>query len=356
MRTNRTRTWLALSSFLLAAGSGWGCGVEPGTDDGEDTEASSASAITFYPITYQDSAGNYAYRTGPGAYRVKCKPPLIAPVITLVDPVFQMDCSRIAGRETECQQLLVNAACRVYPAYRQITDTRLEPLCSTVQYVIYPDLQPGQSNESTFGCSGLNGNTSGGCSYVKSDVCHISYQAQYGLQVRSTTLGPVDTHELLHHFQHQVAEEAGASSWWSTYMPVMHSLFASSQPMAARMVDGSPTGDLAEFFSQQISDEADSLQARIANGTLTPSDANYCPLMLTYVEETLAVHDWRFAQRVYTALAAVDPGISALSRETEALRNAATAAQAAGEFDAGFDGGAWASNVLFSLGGWGSCW
>jgi len=129
---------------------------------------------------------------------------------------FQVDCSHVADPATKalCPVFAQNQACKVFPAYQQITGIHLQDWCSTVQYVIY--------DKDKWSKSGAPGGAGG---YTVG--CRTQYMADYSLLLKSE-IGPYDVHEILHDYQIAL----GA-------LPYTHILFAPSMVEATRLIGDS---------------------------------------------------------------------------------------------------------------------
>ena len=123
----------------------------------------------------------------------------------------EIDCSHLKDPQSKahCEPFITNQACKLYPAYRKITNVVLEKWCKSVKYTIYePDSWPKQDSE-----AGAGGMTRS---------CSVDYLAKYSVDSYFRLAGtPYDTHEILHVYQMGIG---GISS-----LQYIHSLFGPSQ-------------------------------------------------------------------------------------------------------------------------------
>jgi len=128
---------------------------------------------------------------------------------------FSIDCSGVSDPDEKklCLPFIENVACKVFPAYREITGMKLESICPSIKYSIYDnDKFPHPGGE-------------GGLALH----CAVDYVADYSIAFRSK-LGPYDVHEILHEYQMML----GA-------LPDAHVLFSSSMVEAIRLIGDVPT-------------------------------------------------------------------------------------------------------------------
>jgi hypothetical protein len=139
---------------------------------------------------------------------------------------FSIDCSHVSDPEQKklCRPFIENVACKVFPAYREITELKLETHCASIKYTIY--------DKNTFPHHGGEGGLSLRCA--------VDYVADYSIGYRSK-LGPYDVHEILHQYQAML----GA-------LPDAHVLFGSSMAEAIRLIGDDDTYDLTECSSSSL--------------------------------------------------------------------------------------------------------
>jgi len=182
---------------------------------------------------------------------------------------FEIDCSHLkdAKSKAHCEPFITNQACKLFPAYRKITNVVLEKWCKSVKYTIYdPDGWPKQDAE-----AGAGGMTRS---------CSVDYLAKYSVDSYFRLAGaPYDTHEILHVYQMGIG---GINS-----LQYMHILFGPSQVEAMKLI-----GD-ATSYRKWIS---------ILQGEVNGFDANYqkqlskpavdrCQLAEVETEESLYLED-----------------------------------------------------------------
>jgi hypothetical protein len=190
--------------------------------------------------------------------------------------IFQIDCSNVADPHAKalCPVFLRNQACRVFPAYRQITGIRMEQFCPSLTYTIYDqDKWPEQGGEA------------GGLALR----CAVHYMTQYSVgSTSSAPFGPYDTHEILHEYH----EALGA-------IPYQHILFSVSQPEVMRLVGDTAAYDKAIARMKQEVSTFDQRSQMLAQrgGTI-----DQCVLAEVQVEEQLYLADRRNVYRFYQAL------------------------------------------------------
>jgi hypothetical protein len=187
---------------------------------------------------------------------------------------FQIDCSHLRSPFSKqlCGRFIENQACRVFPAYREITGINLEETCRSIKYTIYEHTDwPHGSGE-------------GGVTLK----CTVDYLAEYSIGFRSdSSIGPYDVHELLHVYHDR---SLGA-------LPAMHILFGPSMLEATRVI-----GDVEEYerHLQRMRDEAQSLREKLRKGTVSVEDR--CRLAQTVVEENLYLENRKRAYLFYRTL------------------------------------------------------
>jgi len=177
---------------------------------------------------------------------------------------FSIDCSGVSdpAEKKLCRPFIENVACKVFPAYREITGMKLESICPSIEYRIYDkDKFPHPAGE---GGLALN--------------CAVDYVADYSIGFRSK-LGPYDVHEILHEYQMML----GA-------LPDAHVLFSSSMAEAIRLI-----GD-SETYSTRLS------QMKEESARLNQT-ANSCKIAEVAVEESLYLQNFRSVYAFYRKLA-----------------------------------------------------
>lgn len=176
---------------------------------------------------------------------------------------FSVDCSGVSDpvEKKLCLPFIENVACKVFPAYREITGLKLETICPAIKYRIYDaDKFPHPAGE-------------GGLALP----CAVDYVADYSIDFRSK-LGPYDVHEILHEYQMML----GA-------LPDAHVLFSSSMAEAIRLI-----GD-GETYSTRLSQMKEE-SARL-NAT-----ASTCRLAQIAVEESLCLQNPKSVYAYYRKL------------------------------------------------------
>ena len=186
---------------------------------------------------------------------------------------FEIDCSHVntdADRQL-CRPFIQNQACRVFPAYRKITDIHLENTCKSIKFTIYEDSNwPHPKGE---GGLALN--------------CAVDYLAEYSIRSHAKSkLGPYDVHELLH--EYQIALGA---------LPDAHVLFSSSMAEALREI-----GDTDEYQRslKNMKEEAPRLKQELDAGKITGDKE--CAIAMTQVEESLYLENSRNVYMYYLKL------------------------------------------------------
>jgi hypothetical protein len=176
---------------------------------------------------------------------------------------FSIDCSGVSdpAEKKLCLPFIENVACKVFPAYREITGMKLESICPSIKYSIYDqDKFPHPAGE-------------GGLALH----CAVDYVADYSIAFRSK-LGPYDVHEILHEYQMML----GA-------LPDAHVLFSSSMAEAIRLI-----GD-AETYSTRLS------QMKEESARLNET-ANSCKLAEISLEESLYLQNPKVVYAYYRKL------------------------------------------------------
>ena len=186
---------------------------------------------------------------------------------------FQIDCSHVkqAADKQLCRPFIENQACKVFPAYRKITNIELEKTCKSIKFTIYDDDNwPHPKGE-----GGLAGN------------CSVDYLSKYSLQGHpQSKIGPYDVHELLH--EYQIALGA---------LPDPHVLFSSSMAEATKLIGET---DEYEQTMKRMKDEAPRLAQELESGKIT--GPKQCAVAETQVEETLYLADSRSVYAFYRKL------------------------------------------------------
>jgi hypothetical protein len=209
---------------------------------------------------------------------------------------FQIDCSKVKdqGSKQLCKPFIENEACKVFFAYRKITGIKLEEPgpgnCSSIRYIIYNrDDWP------------LQGGDSGGDALK----CSVEYMADYSINVKAvTSIGPYDTHELLHEYQAAL----GA-------LPYLHILFGPSQAEAMREI-----GDIEAYTRtiEQIRQTTETFEARFAKLQPSPLIADKCVLAEIQTEDLLYLDDNKNVYQFYRLLT---PGFAKDQGDREARFN-----------------------------------
>jgi hypothetical protein len=189
---------------------------------------------------------------------------------------FEVDCSNVKDPAAKqlCQPFAVNQACKVFPAYRQITGINLEKTCRSLKYSIY-DRQTWP----------YQGEDAGGMSLG----CAIAYLSEYAINLRFLPkIGPYDTHEILHEYQ----TDLGA-------LPYAHILFTASQAEAMHLIGDNEAYGRAVARMRQ---ETGTFEARFKGFTPTPLVADKCVLAEILIEETLYLQDPKSVYAFYRKL------------------------------------------------------
>jgi hypothetical protein len=177
---------------------------------------------------------------------------------TKLPVAFQIDCSKVADANSKllCKPFIENQACKVFPAYRQITGINLEEACPSIKYTIYDkENWPNKSGDA------------GGLTLK----CAVEYMTEYSVN-SSGKIGPYDAHELLHLYQATL----GA-------IPYQHILFGPSQAEVMREI-----GD-AEGYGRVITEMKESaatFERKFETLAARPG-IDKCVLAEVHVEETL---------------------------------------------------------------------
>jgi hypothetical protein len=185
---------------------------------------------------------------------------------------FRVDCSHVreGAARAQCKSFIENQACKVFPAYRDITGIELERACPVITYTLYDkDQWPHKGGDA----GGFAGH------------CSAELMSDYSVLLKSS-IGPYDTHELLHVYQQQL----GA-------LPAQHILFGSSQLEARRLV-GDKTGYLTGLA--RLKQEALDPRFEEQFGRLKPEQR--CPVAQETVEERLYVSNPKAVYAYYRKL------------------------------------------------------
>jgi hypothetical protein len=188
---------------------------------------------------------------------------------------IQVDCSHVTDPATKalCPVFAENQACKVFPAYREITGLHVEDWCQKIQYIIYDkDKWPYKSGPA----SGAGGYTVG---------CRTQYMADYSVLFK-TPIGPYDVHEILHIYQ----EGLGA-------LPNTHILFGSSMAEATRLIGDTRWGAI---LMNQRRQEVSRIQAEFDKGSIAP--AMQCIEAEVSMEQSLYLKDVNNVRQYYLIL------------------------------------------------------
>jgi hypothetical protein len=190
---------------------------------------------------------------------------------------FKVDCSYLKDAATKalCGPFADNQACKVFPAYRKITNIYVEQLCPTIIYTIYD-----RDNWPNVGAGG-------GISIE----CRIDYLAEYALVPHAkSAIGPYEVHEILH--QYQMADETLAE------LTAFHPLFSSSMLEAEREVGDTQAYELG---ITRMKDDIGSLRTALDQATIAP--ANRCRMAQIVIEKNLYLHNAKNVYQFYRRLA-----------------------------------------------------
>jgi hypothetical protein len=193
---------------------------------------------------------------------------------TALPVTFQIDCSNVKDPAAKqlCKPFIENQACKVFPAYRQITGINLEDTCRSINYTIYDkDNWPG-------------GGEAGGLALK----CAVQYLAEYSVNTKTQPkTGPYDTHELLHEYQTVL----GA-------IPYAHILFGPSQAEAMRLI-----GDVESYNRSvaQMKETTGNFEERFQKLS-NRSGLEKCVLAEIQLEETLYLDDPKTVYAFYRKL------------------------------------------------------
>jgi hypothetical protein len=195
---------------------------------------------------------------------------------------FEIDCSHVADAAARnlCKPFIENQACKMFPAYREITGIKLEDECKSIKYTIYDqDKWPAK------------GGDAGGLALH----CGVDYVADYSIKPKILPkIGPYDTHELLHEYQDQL----GA-------IPYQHILFGPSQAEAMRLAGDSEAHDQAVARMKQTTATFEGDYAKFAArpaSAAAKSNIDKCVLAEIQVEETLYLENPKTIYALYRKL------------------------------------------------------
>jgi hypothetical protein len=193
---------------------------------------------------------------------------------TALPVTFRIDCSNVkdAAAKQLCKPFIENQACKVFPAYRQITGINLEESCPSINYTIYDkDNWPG-------------GGEAGGLTLK----CAVQYLAEYSVNAKAPAkIGPYDTHELLHVYQAVL----GA-------IPYAHILFGPSQAEAMRLIGDVEAYDRA---AAQMKETTGNFEERFQKLS-SRSGIERCVLAEVQVEQTLYLDNPKTVYAFYRKL------------------------------------------------------
>lgn len=186
---------------------------------------------------------------------------------------FEIDCSHTKdpAAQAACRPFLENVACKVFPAYREITGIKMEDFCNTYQYVIYDrDNWPHAGGHA----GGLTGR------------CHTDYEAQYSVLMKwpNSSFGPYDVHEILHGYQPGLGRR----------LPDEHVLFTSSMAEATRVIGDEKT---YEWRMNRINVEAQRLEKEFQDGKVKPQFQ--CKAANTLFDELLYLKNIKVVYEYY---------------------------------------------------------
>jgi hypothetical protein len=193
---------------------------------------------------------------------------------------FEIDCSHVADPAARnlCKPFIQNQACRIFPAYREITGIKLEDECKSIKYTIYDqDKWPAK------------GGDAGGLALH----CGVNYIADYSIKMKAPPkIGPYDTHELLHEYQDQL----GA-------IPYQHILFGPSQAEAMRLAGDNEAYNQAVARMKQTTTAFEDAYAKFAaRPASSTSNIDKCVLAEVQVEETLYLENPKTIYALYRKL------------------------------------------------------
>jgi hypothetical protein len=218
--------------------------------------------IIFLRVTSAYAADDFMVTNCPGG----APPPL----------PFEIYCSNVNDLAAKqlCRPFIENQACKVFPAYREITGINLEKTCHSMKYTIYDKSRwPYQ------------GGDAGGLAMQ----CAVAYLPEYSIDANAkSNVGPYETHELLHEYQN----ELGA-------LPYVHILFGSSQAEALRLI-----GD-ASAYEKAVADlrqETGQFEERLQKFKPNALVADTCILAEIQLDETLYLNDPKSVYAYYRTL------------------------------------------------------
>jgi hypothetical protein len=194
---------------------------------------------------------------------------------------FVVDCTHVKDVSDRqlCEPFIINQACKVVPAYQKITGVRLDRRCQVLTYTLYDaDNFPHPGGP-------------GGLSYR----CRIDYMAQHALKpYAGSSVGPYDTHELLHHYQMSIPVLSGITG--------MHVLFGPSIAEAQALI-----GDNVTHVKSlgRVRSEPAEMRANLDGGSV--GTAFRCRLARNIVESELYAADPKNIYEFYRRLASIVP-------------------------------------------------
>jgi hypothetical protein len=194
---------------------------------------------------------------------------------------FEIDCSHVADPAVRalCKPFIENQACKVFPAYREITGIKLEEYCRSIKYTIY-DQDKWPLKEGDAGGAALH--------------CAVEYVTDYSVKAKAPAkIGPYETHEILHEYH----EALGA-------IPYQHILFGPSQAEAMRLVGDADGYDRAIARMKQTTGTfEDDFAKFVARSVTAPrSNTDKCVLAEVQVEETLYLENPKTIYAFYRKL------------------------------------------------------
>ncbi|MGH9700182.1 MAG: hypothetical protein ACRD5R_09995 [Candidatus Acidiferrales bacterium] len=185
---------------------------------------------------------------------------------------FVVDCSHVTNpaAKAQCGAFIENAACKISPAYRQITGISLENQCKRVLYTLYEkDNWPYKGGDA-------GGLTKG---------CEVDLMTDFSVLLTSS-IGPYDYHEMLHVYQAYL----GA-------IPQPHILFGPSM-MEAKRLTGDIVGWKKDFNRTRVEMEEETKQYQA--GTVRAKDS--CIAAEDYVAELLYIQNQKNVYLFYKDL------------------------------------------------------
>lgn len=185
---------------------------------------------------------------------------------------FVVDCSHVTNpaAKSQCGAFIENVACKISPAYRQITGIALEEECPQVSYTLYEkENWPYKGGDA----GGFTGH------------CDVKLMTDFSVLLTSS-IGPYDYHEMLHVYQ----DHLGA-------LPDSHILFGPSM-MEAKRLAGDIIGWKKDFNRTRVEIELTTKQYQA--GTMKSKDP--CVAAENYVTELLYIQDQKNVYLFYKDL------------------------------------------------------